>query len=207
MIAMALAHKYTGRSYPEIGRFFQKDHTSVMNAVVRLPEIRKLYAFGSLITEAEAILTELDRSYKESEMKQIKIYFASKRRHAEKLAGYRINQIHICARWIETANLGMNKSKPAAHWMEENFIDIQASDYVLVYAEEADTLETALVEVGWAMAFSKPVIVIGDHDSYKPWRANFKRVSFQPTIEDALNAIVRQNTSRRDSLDHEGRPA
>lgn len=126
-------------------------------------------------------------------MKQIKVYFASKRNHADLLRKFRIDGIHICARWTETANLAINAAKPASHWMEENFIDIQAANYVIVYAEEGEFLKTALVEVGWAMAWSKPVIVIGDHDSFRPWRANNLRVEFQPTVDEALRSIVNRH--------------
>lgn len=127
-------------------------------------------------------------------MNQIKIYFASKREHANMIRGYRPEGFHFSARWIDTANLAINAAKPASHWLEENFDDIRACDYVLVYAEEGEVLKTALIEVGYAMAFGKKVYVIGDHDSYRPWRAAILRVSFARTIEDALQIIKRAHT-------------
>lgn len=125
-------------------------------------------------------------------MRQIRVYFASKRIHADMLRALRPDGFHFNGRWLETANLAINAAKPASHWLEENFSDIKEADFVVVYAEDGETLKTALVEVGWAMAWGKPVIVVGTHESYQPWRAHKERVSFAPNVEAALLDIKRR---------------
>lgn len=125
-------------------------------------------------------------------MRQIKVYFASKRHHADMLRALRPDGFHFNGRWLETANLAINATKPASHWLEENFSDIKDADFVVVYAEKGEVLKTALVEVGWAIAWGRPVIVIGHHESYEPWCRNKARVSYAATLEDALLSIKRQ---------------
>lgn len=39
MLAMYLAREFTGQSYPKIGRWFNRDHTTAMNACRRIREI------------------------------------------------------------------------------------------------------------------------------------------------------------------------
>lgn len=137
-------------------------------------------------------------------MIQTKVAWASKRHHADKILATRQDGFWYCSRWLETANLAANASKPASHWMEENFSDIRDADWLVVYAEKGETLKTALVEVGWAMAWGKPVIVVGDHDSYRPWRANTARVTFVVTIEEAIAVIKRRVTPKREILNVAG---
>jgi chromosomal replication initiator protein len=43
ILAMALARKLTKASFPAIGRAFGRDHSSVMSAVARSPELQKRY--------------------------------------------------------------------------------------------------------------------------------------------------------------------
>lgn len=137
-------------------------------------------------------------------MRQTKVYFASKRHHADKIKAQRPDGFHFNGRWLETANLAETAAKPASHWLEENFADIKEADFVIVYAEHGEVLKTALLEVGWAMAYGKLVIVVGDHESYRPWRACKARVSFAPTLEAALVEIKRRVTPKREVLDSAG---
>lgn len=137
-------------------------------------------------------------------MRQIKIAWCSKRHHAEKIKATRPDGFHYVSRWLDTANLAENAAKPAHHWMEENFSDIRDSDYVFVLAETGETLKWALGEVGWAMAYGRPVIVIGDHDSYRPWRGNSTRVRMVPTIDAALKAVKAENAPKLEVLNSKG---
>lgn len=43
MIAMALAREYTEASTSQIGKVFKRDHTTVIGASKRFPELRKLF--------------------------------------------------------------------------------------------------------------------------------------------------------------------
>lgn len=132
-------------------------------------------------------------------MRPLKIAFCSKLEHATHILTHQREGFHFISRWLYMGELAKAVAKPASHWLEENFEDIKASDYVLGFAKhvestinpeiEMEHLKTALVEIGWAMAFDRPVIVIGDHESYRPWRAASHRVTMLPTIDAALNYI------------------
>lgn len=101
---------------------------------------------------------------------QIKIYFASKLHHAESIRANAREGFHFMSRWIETGNLPQNNTKPASHWQQENYIDIRASDYVVMYGEEGDQLEGASQETGYAIAWGKPVYVVVLREAGpKPW--------------------------------------
>lgn len=112
-------------------------------------------------------------------MRQISVYVASKRRHAERIKAARLDGIHLNARWLDTANLPANAAKPSAHWQRENFNDIRDAEAVLVYGEKGEQLVNALVEVGYAIAHGKRVYCVGSldgegnvffHPDYEPWR-------------------------------------
>lgn len=65
-IAMYLAFIYTGLSYPKLGRYFRKDHTSIMHGVKRInqlmelkPEIKKLVEeLSEQINRTESLLSQ-----------------------------------------------------------------------------------------------------------------------------------------------------
>lgn len=126
-------------------------------------------------------------------MTTLKIYIASKVRHAELLRGLRTgidsDGIHFNARWVETCGLAFNATKPVSHWQQENFDDIEAADAVFGYAEEGEHLKGGLVEIGWALRAGKPIFIIGQtitptgdstktayHPDFDPWSRfdNFK---------------------------------
>lgn len=48
-------------------------------------------------------------------MRQISISVASKRRHAELIKATRVDGVHLCSRWLDTANLASNAAKPVSH--------------------------------------------------------------------------------------------
>lgn len=118
-------------------------------------------------------------------MRQIKIYTASKLRHADFIKSQRMDGFHFCARWLDY----VNDRTPVSHWMDNNFTDIRSSDAVLIYGEEADHLKTALVDAGYAIACGKPVYVIGAHPDYHPWCYFVPYVKRAATFEQALKEI------------------
>lgn len=122
-------------------------------------------------------------------MRQIKIYVASKLRHAALIKSFSRDGFHLSARWLDTGNLASNAAKPVTHWLAENFDDIQACDYVIVYAEAGEHLRTAIGETFYAIAYGKPVFVVGEHDDYTPWCHYSPQVRRAATFAAALDAI------------------
>ena len=123
--------------------------------------------------------------------KTIRVYVASKLRHAEKFMKLRTEypDIHFTARWPITAGLGSEAERPLYEWMGESEVEILNSDCVLVYAEKGETLKTALVQVGIAYARRIPIIVVGEHPSYAEWQFNANIVKRFPTIPKAMDGI------------------
>lgn len=118
-------------------------------------------------------------------MEMIKVYIASKVRHADMLLALRgavdSDGIHFNARWVETCNLAVSSTKPVSHWQRENFDDIERAHAVFCYAEAGEHLKGGLVEVGVAIRAGKPIFIIGQtvltdgvkktlyHPDYEPW--------------------------------------
>ena len=147
-------------------------------------------------------------------MRPIKIAFASKLDHAEKILAAQREGFHFISRWLYMGQASKKVAKPASHWLEENFEDIKSADYVICYAEhvessindalEGEVLKTALVEVGWAMAWGKPVICIGNHESYRPWRAASHRVTTMPSLAAAITYIKTRHSTPKLVLNSNG---
>lgn len=142
----------------------------------------------------------------------IKIYTASKVRHADMLRNLRTtidtNGIHFNARWVETCNLAFNSTKPVSHWQRENFDDIERADAVFGYAEVGEHLKGGLVEIGFAIRAGKPIYLIGQsvkpdlskgqetttvyHPDYDPWcRFNPAQIKTAKTFQEGI-IMVRQ---------------
>lgn len=113
--------------------------------------------------------------------------------------------VHFVARWLDTANLASNAAKPVAHWQQENYIDIQASSAVCVYAEKGERLTNALQEVGYAIACGKSIYCIGSpadsaeegasatfmHPDYEPWcRSNPEAIFRAKSFAQAQGMIL-----------------
>lgn len=124
-------------------------------------------------------------------MTQIKVYFASKLHHSEKLKKHSRDGFHFMSRWLETGNLPENNTKPASHWQQENYIDIRASDVVIMYGEEGDNLEGASQEIGYAIAHGKAVYVVVSREfGPKPWMLQGEPVvRRRGSVEQVLNEI------------------
>lgn len=122
-------------------------------------------------------------------MRQIKIYIASKLRHAALIKSFCRDGFHFNARWLDTGNLAINSAKPVTHWLEENFDDIRSCDCLIVYAEEGEHLRTAIGEAFFAIAHGKPVFVIGEHEDYAPWCYYSPQVRRATSFRAALDGI------------------
>ena len=93
---------------------------------------------------------------------EIKVYIASKLEHAHKLAAIRQDGFHINARWIDMAEIGRKRLKPVTHWQQENFDDIEAAHFFILYLEPGDKLKGALFELGYAVRAGKKCWIAGD---------------------------------------------
>lgn len=82
------------------------------------------------------------------------------------------------------------------HWLEENFDDIRACDYLIVYAEEGENLKTAIGEAFYGIAHGKPVFVIGEHKDYMPWCFYSPQIKRSPNFPAALDAIQLEQRSK-----------
>jgi hypothetical protein len=93
---------------------------------------------------------------------EIKVYIAAKLEHAPKLAAIRQDGIHINARWIDMAEAARQRLKPVSHWQQENFDDIEAAHFFILYLEPGDKLKGALFELGYAVCAGKKCWIAGD---------------------------------------------
>lgn len=101
----------------------------------------------------------------------IRVYTTAKVLHASMLTQCRaeFDGIYFTARWPLMVNVSSEKARPVVFWLNDNFDDIQRSDYVIVYAEEHDVLKTSLIEIGWAMGHGKKIICVGENAQFEPW--------------------------------------
>ena len=106
-------------------------------------------------------------------MKMLRVYPASKLRHADKFRNLNQeqNRVYFSARWLQqTLHKTPDEEENAKNFWQQNVYDVKTADAVLVYAESEDKLHGALVEAGAAIAFGVPVIVVGEHPDYSTWR-------------------------------------
>jgi nucleoside 2-deoxyribosyltransferase len=121
----------------------------------------------------------------------IKIYIASKMRHAQKFMELRDDypDLIFTARWPQYAALASEAQRPVYEWMGNNFSDILNADVVVVYAEKGEELKGALVEIGYAIAARKPIVVVGEHRSYSKWQFNQIHCIRTPKLDQAMKEI------------------
>lgn len=89
----------------------------------------------------------------------MKIYIASKTKHAEKWKKLRNAGVNIISTWIDEAGAGESKNLTdlAARCIDE----AKSADRLILYCEPSDKLKGALIEVGAALASGVPVYVVG----------------------------------------------
>jgi hypothetical protein len=130
---------------------------------------------------------------------QVKVYFASKLAYRDlwkKYDGFSPRVIESVTRWVdyvldsETQGFDYNVLRCRQGWIA-NEEDIRAANVVIVFAgfDGADVLRGALVEAGMAIALGKPVVVVGESDSYGTWQ-HHPSVHKASTLVDACNLAV-----------------
>ena len=76
----------------------------------------------------------------------------------------------MVSRWPYLIGKIPDRPEHAVNFWDDDFADIERCDVLVVYTEEDDKLRGALVEVGYALALNKKVIVIGDYPDFGTWR-------------------------------------
>lgn len=101
----------------------------------------------------------------------IKVYTASKLKHAEKWKSIVIEGVEFVARWprLHVGNIPDDASYAKVFW-QHDLEDVARADVILVYAEAEEHLRGALVEAGMAIALNKIVVVVGTHPDYGTWQ-------------------------------------
>lgn len=93
---------------------------------------------------------------------EIKVYISAKLEHAAKLRDLKVDGFHINSRWIWMADMGRSNQKPVTHWQQENFDDIEAAHYFIMYVEPGDHLKGSIFEIGYAVRADKKCWIAGD---------------------------------------------
>jgi nucleoside 2-deoxyribosyltransferase len=103
----------------------------------------------------------------------VRVYFASKLRHGGRWRTLcaSAHQFVAYARWLKHTSIGTpdTPDNASTFWLEDQQ-DVKHADVVVVYAEPGEHLRGALVEAGMAIAYGKPVVVVGDHPDYGTWQ-------------------------------------
>jgi hypothetical protein len=128
----------------------------------------------------------------------MKIYIASKVKHAPKWLALRDRGAPIISTWIDEWQPGASKDVSdlwlrcveEAHW----------ADFLIAYREKGEHFKGALVEIGAALSAGASVILVGDfsQDEVGRWMAH-PLVGTRPSVEDALESIgvkLQQSTSQ-----------
>ena len=131
----------------------------------------------------------------------IRVYTASKLRHGllwrEKFQ--RSSIAFVNSRWLQHDFIGTPDSPDLAidFWVEDEE-DVKSCDALVVYAAPEDHLRGALVEVGMAIAYGKPIIALGDHSDYGTWRYHPQVINVKSWdhLLIALKAIDKQLKER-----------
>lgn len=101
----------------------------------------------------------------------MKIYFVSKLHHAHKFKEWALNNPnhHVVSKWIYSESEFPQVKEHAVNFWVDDFRDIDFCDAVVVYVENGEKLRGGLVEVGYAIAREKKIILIGDHPDWGTW--------------------------------------
>ena len=126
----------------------------------------------------------------------IRVYPASKLRHAKMWRELDWPQVLFTARWLKHNLIGTSDSaEHAARFWRENEEDVAVCDAVFVYGEPEDKLRGALVEAGMGIAYGKTVIVVGQSDDYGTWQ-HHPLVKQAPTLGSAYGLLRAMDAAR-----------
>lgn len=113
----------------------------------------------------------------------MKVYFASKTKHAIRWRSIRSSGVQVIATWIDEAEAGETVSP--AELAQRCIAEVKECDVVLLYIGEGDEPKGAFIEAGAALAFGKPVRIVAP--TYRVGIfVNHPLVSQFPTVAAAL---------------------
>ena len=79
--------------------------------------------------------------------------------------------IYCHARWLKHMAHGTPDTPEQASWFwQQDEEDVRDADALVAYADQTERLRGGLVEVGMAIAFGVPVIVVGAHFDCGTWQ-------------------------------------
>lgn len=111
-----------------------------------------------------------------------RIYIASKTRHAARWRALRAEGVPIISTWIDEA--GPGETRDFTGLWERCVHEAATATVVILYAEPGDVLEGAFIEVGAALAFDVPVLVVGEQPGWS-WTRH-PLVSLVDSVEEAI---------------------
>lgn len=101
----------------------------------------------------------------------VKVYTASRTRHAAKWRAMREAGVTVVSTWIDEA--GPGESTSVSDLWTRCVREARDADVLLLYVEDGDLpIKGALVEVGAALAAGKPVCVVGNLVPGNSWMAH-----------------------------------
>lgn len=121
----------------------------------------------------------------------IYIAAASEERQAAKEMKARIEAAGytVTSRWIELENFSSADTKYLMSWAENDLLDVFKADMVvLLNPAEFKNKGTGgrHVEVGYALAYGKPVILCGEKSNIFHWHPNVHHLRYPNDIIDAI---------------------
>ena len=128
-----------------------------------------------------------------------RIYGASKLWHWEKWLEWEHKFVHdviLISRWInvmrfhqtEDAVIKYTTREYAKKSWQMNIQDVSTADFLVVYSED-DVLRGALVEVGLALAYKTPIILVGNSPSFSEWTHLNDVYAHVEHLDDVLPAL------------------
>ncbi|AEG53145.1 nucleoside 2-deoxyribosyltransferase [Sinorhizobium meliloti] len=129
-------------------------------------------------------------------MTRLRIYTASKLRHAEWWRQLRQEwpEFDWVSRWPVEHCGNIPDSDTFARWFwMQDIEDVSRCDVCVVFADGNDHLRGALVEAGAAIALHKTVIVVGAHEDYGTWQwhSSVRRVKDFDELRVTLNLLAK----------------
>jgi hypothetical protein len=112
----------------------------------------------------------------------MKVYIASKTKHAEWWRALRSAGLPVNSTWIDEADEG--KTSDWSELWERCISEARQADVLIAYHEPGDEWKGAFVEIGAHLTRALPhVIVVGDPPG--SW-VNHPQVSYERTVSDAI---------------------
>jgi hypothetical protein len=114
--------------------------------------------------------------------------------------------VHFHARWLKHNLKGTpDRADFASKFWLEDERDVHDCEALIVWAREGEHLRGALVEVGMAIAFGKPVIVVGTHADYSTWQ-HHPQCQLARDLAHALELLVALDIANGTHQDHGAHP-